>query len=859
MMPDDAQQPARPTRAQLEAVAAGGTMDTEMSNFFKHHDTDGAVNAELEGIRSELGFLDDFVGANQAELQTPAPMTDQIAPEGYEIVRELDRGAQGVVYLGRQLRTKRIVALKMILQSAFATERQRLRFEREVELVASMNHPGIVTVFDSGVSPDGRLFTAMEYIDGVPLNLFRKSDASGTTHALDLEERVQLFLKVCDAVASAHQRGIIHRDLKPLNILVDASASPHVLDFGLAKMVGPEAMNETAMLATAAGEFMGTFAYASPEQVRGDPDLVDTRTDVYALGVILYEILLDSRPYTLGGNILDMIKGIMESKPIPPRSIDPEFNADLETILLMTLAKEPDRRYQSVRDLADDLHRWLANEPIIARRDDTMYVMRKFVQRHRIAVGLAAGFVLLIIAIAITMSVLYAKVTLANHRLAGTLGMASNVIASADPENVQRGSTATTAVDMLLAWSDVVHADLSDDADISSRIYNDLGESFIGFDRYDLAQKHLEQAYFSLSEEDRMSSPIAARALHNLGRVAYKQARWKEAEARFTESLEIRRLKFGSSHPEVADSLHHLGSTHRHLGQTEDAERNMRHALQLYDQLLASADPGQHAPLQGSRGSVLNGLGLLLSKSRPEEAIEFYSQSVALLEHQEDETKDDWRIGRLKHNIGMCHYRLGNLEDASAFIESSLLIKESGLRRLQAESQVVQNADAGNRLQIATGKQALASIMLQMDVIERAEELAGEAYAIRQDVLHAGHYQLTDSNELIARIHLRAGRIEQALSIFEAMHAERILRADDPSKIAWTESNLGQCLLATGRNEEAEPLLLSAWEQLSSDTGAGTDSTSARETAAALAQLYEQTNRPEDAKHYRVHAVAESD
>ena len=493
-----------------------------------------------------------------------------------------------------------------------------------------MNHPGIVTVFDSGVSPDGRLFTAMEYIDGVPLNMFRLEDENGSARALTLEEHVQLFLKVCDAVISAHQRGIIHRDLKPLNILVDTDAMPHVLDFGLAKVVGPEAMNETAMLATAAGEFMGTFAYASPEQVRGDPDLVDTRTDVYALGVMLYELLLGDRPYELGGNILDIIKGILESKPISPRSIDPEFDADLETILLMTLAKEPDRRYQSVRDLADDLKRWLAHEPIVARRDDTMYVMRKFVQRHRIGVGLAAGFVMLIIAVAITMSVLYANVTLANQRLAGTLGMASNVIASADPENVQRGiyghhgSRHAAGVVGCRPRRTSVTILISAPASTTIWAKASLASTGMTWPRSILSKHTFRSLKSNVAQA---SSP--ARALHNLGRVAYKQARWDQAKTFFQDALDIRQRQLIDPHHDIADSLHHLGSTYRHLGLPEDAERNMRHALQSYDRLLVGAPAADQAQLQGSRGSVLNGLGLLLSKSRPEEAIDFYIQSAS--------------------------------------------------------------------------------------------------------------------------------------------------------------------------------------------------------------------------------------
>ena len=858
MTGDGSSDAKRPTREQLEAIAAGATMDADVLDYLMNHDGDGAVQQELDQIKSEIGFLDEFVEANQDELKAPAPITEQQeAPEGYEIVRELDRGAQGVVYLGRQLRTKRAVALKMILQSAFATDRQRIRFEREVELVASLKHPGIVTVFDSGVAPDGRLFTAMEYIDGVPLNDYRRIDQAGQRHDLSRRERVELFLRVCDAVIAAHQRGIIHRDLKPLNILVDAEGDPHVLDFGLAKVVGPEAMNESAMYATAAGEFMGTFAYASPEQVSGDPDLVDTRTDVYALGIILFDLLLNERPYELGGNVHEMIKGILEAKPRTPRSIDPDFDRDLETILLMTLAKEPQRRYQSVLDLADDLHRWLNGEPIFARRDDTMYVLGKFMQRHRLGVGLAAGFVLLLIGVAITMSILYANVPLANQRLAGTLGMASNVIASADPENIQRGSTATTAVDMLLAWSDVVQADLGDDPDISSRIYNDLGESFIGFDRYDLAQRHLEQAYFALEERNLGSSLEAARALRNLGRIAYKQGRWETAGDFFQRSLDIRRQQLAAPHPDIAEALQLLGATYRQLGRPEDAERTMRESLDMYDQLMDTATPEQRSQYEAAQGSVLNGLGLLLSRSRPREAIAFYTQSIELLD---DETaEEDWRLGRLQHNIGMCHYRLGNLDEAGDYLESSLQIKEAGLRRLKSESTTAQEIDAGNRLQIATGKQALANVHFQMKEYDQAEALATESIGIRADVLEPDHYQLSDSRELLARIKLRTNRAGEAVTMLETIRSDRLARNDSPVKIAWTESNLGQALLDTGRPGEAEGVLLAAWNVLASDEGPGPNSPHARETAMAMIRLYEQTDRPEDAERVRSHIETRDD
>ncbi|MDG2201530.1 MAG: serine/threonine-protein kinase [Phycisphaerales bacterium] len=808
--------PPRPTHEQLEAIAAGATMSSQVLEYIRHWDQDGTIQAELESLQKDQEFLAEFIEANRDQVKGPAPITEQQAPDGYEIIRELDRGGQGVVYLARQIRTKREVALKMILQTAFTTERQKQRFEREVELVASIKHPNIVTVFDSGVTPDGRLFTAMEYIKGVPLNLFRIADGSETGREPDLVERIHAFLKVCNAVTSAHLRAIIHRDLKPLNILVDEECEPHVLDFGLAKVVGPEAMTDSAMAATAAGEFMGTFAYASPEQVSGDPELIDTRTDVYALGVILYELLLEARPYELGGSINDMIKGIMDVQPIKPSSIDPGFDRDLETILLMALAKDTDRRFQSVRDLADDLQHWLDGEPILARRDDAWYVLRKYITRHRLPVSLVAGFILLLIAFAITMSVLFTKVALANKRLAGTLGMASQVIASADPENNQKALTATTAVDMLEAWSTVVNEDLADEPGISVRIYNDLGESFIGFDRYEQAQEHLEQALEALADLDEGPSLERARALHNLGRIAYKRAKWDDAYAAYDQALEMRRLTPEARHLDVAETLQHRGATLRRLGNLPAAEDDMNEALHILEGALERSNlASEDHRIRGQISSTLNGLGLLHSKGNPQLSIEYYKKAIRLHRTDEDEVPDaDWRIGRLLHNIALCQIRLGDFDGARASLESSLYIKEAGLRRLEEEATSNNDMDAGNQLQLANSRYALAAVQHELDLKEDAWENAQQSLQIRLLVLDEQHPKVLDSRLQVSELLLANGKASESLEELQLVHTLRQARGDSARQLAEIDLLRGHAMLELGRHEDAETILAMAWTEL---------------------------------------------
>jgi len=393
-----------PRYEELEMMAAGGERSASLPGVVLDH-IKGCerCRALVEEILENNRFLAG-VGGDLTDASATGPMFADPEPEpevgvdevpGYRIEGPIHRGAQGVVYRATQLRTGRVVAIKMLAWGA--TVRQRARLEREAEIAAGLKHPNIVTVYDAMALAAGRVAIVMEYVEGVPLD-----EAPGTAH-----ERLRMFVSVCEAVHFAHERGVIHRDLKPANVLVDAEGQPRVVDFGIAKQEGL-----SGPVTTMSGEFSGTLAYASPEQVRSEPGGVTLASDVYSLGVMLCELVTGEFPYAVSGSVFEIAKRVMEQQPVVATNWKKdcgggEVEADLRTIILRALDKEPGKRYASARELGVDLSRFLTGEAIAARRDSSWYVLRKLAKKHRVAVSLAAGVIVLVSGSAVAMGMMY--------------------------------------------------------------------------------------------------------------------------------------------------------------------------------------------------------------------------------------------------------------------------------------------------------------------------------------------------------------------------------------------------------------------------------------------------------------------
>ncbi|MCC6358979.1 MAG: serine/threonine protein kinase [Phycisphaerales bacterium] len=558
-----------------------------------------ADSARISPAAEQVGLFgfaladDEWLARLRAAVEPKAGI--RIGP--FELLGEVRRGTQGVVVRARQPNTQRVIALKRPAHGRWSTAEERFRFEREVEAAVALSHPNIVTIFGLEYV-DGQPLLAMEWVDGEPIDVWARGGDAGKPRP----QRVLLaaFLRVCDGVHHAHQRGVIHRDLKPANISVDAGGTPKVLDFGLAKRFN---FKSSEVRLTESGDFLGSPAYAAPEQLCAGPDGIDVRTDVYALGIILYELLTGRLPFQTRGGIAELFDAIRQGRPLPPSRIDQSIDGDLDAIVLKSIAPERERRYPSVDALAADLNRYLAAEPIEARRGQAGYALRKLVRRHWISLTIAGCFLGVIAVAAVALSIMYAR---QGHILEETAAARdAETAARRNSERVHvlleqlllrlaeagRGTDVPMRRELLSQAEQMIGAELSDAREAQARAYDAIGRTYQQLALYDEAERCLRTALNLNLTLNGTESLQTAQSLSHLANLLQDRSRYPEIELLIRRALEIRTKLLGQDDPAVAESLHNLGNALSNRGQFEDALALYENAYDLRRRRLGDRSP----------------------------------------------------------------------------------------------------------------------------------------------------------------------------------------------------------------------------------------------------------------------------
>ncbi len=490
----------------LEAIA-GGMPPTDRQTA--HLATCPACRDAITALGASLDLLDVAVRSGHGEAIDPGTRVP-----GYRLIREIHRGGQGVVWLAEQDGTRRLVAIKMLLAGVAATSVQRRRFEREIEVVASLSDPAIVTIFEQGVTSDGVPYYAMEFVEG------RRFDDWVSERRPTTRVAVNMVATIAAAVGTAHRRGIIHRDLKPGNILIDEAGLPKVLDFGLARLETERDFDATVAAVTEDGAFLGNFAYAAPEQLTGSPNAVDTSADVYALGLLLYEAIAGRPAFAAPDSIAALLGQRVGRVPQKPSIFASEVGHELDLIVLRSLDPEPDRRYATAGEFADDLHRLLDGRPVLARGDSIAYILRKAALRHLPITIVAGTSLLLILTAVIALAVLYRE---SERRLARAESV-SEVYESAfefvDPQ--AEGSMDLRAPDLIMRLVETARTSLVDQPLDQARMLLLAGESYCNLELIDEAERCFDWSNELTSDlRGDEAQALLATGRHGLGRVEY--------------------------------------------------------------------------------------------------------------------------------------------------------------------------------------------------------------------------------------------------------------------------------------------------------------------------------------------------
>jgi non-specific serine/threonine protein kinase/serine/threonine-protein kinase len=784
---------------------------------------DGAELPELDAT----GAFEQILAAADGAEGLPDLSGTTIGP--YRLTERLGEGGMGTVWAAEQEKPlRRSVALKLV-KAGMDTRQVLGRFEAERQVLARMGHPHVARIHDAGATDDGRPYFVMERVDGTPITTFCAD------HDFDLERRLEILLPVCEAVQHAHHQGVIHRDLKPSNVLVtELGGRPHpiVIDFGIAKLVDAEGLDGTR---TGLGGAVGTPSYMSPEQVAGEP--VDTRTDVYSLGALLYEMLTGAPPLEVSDlTPTEAVRRIREDHPPTPstrerhrRAADDQSTPSLtglcdevDWIVMKALEKDRDRRYATPLELAADIRRFLASEPVLAGPPSRLYRARTFVRRHRLAVSLASAAVVSLVLglVGTTWMALEARsarddaVREASSARAVS-GFLTDVLSAADPLN-PRGATPAREVRVVDVLEDAARRldeDRGEAPEIRATLRQTLGTTAMNLSSYDLARSQLEAAYDWRTKNLGPDHPDTLASAHNLAVLAERQGRYDDAHAILEPTLEARRRVLGRNDPETLTTLSNFGDIHVAVGDLEAAEEAFREVLAGLEPTLGPDHPQTIA--------AVNNLGYALRRrGEVEEAEKLYREALVRTRRA---------LGDEHPHTVLAFNNLAALVQADGRLDEAATLLDEALRR----SLAVHGEDDPGTLNILGN---LAVVRMKQDRLEEAENLMADLVDRNRRALGPDHPATLLATNNLARVISDRGRPDEAVAMYRDLMpaARKALPAGHPYLPAF-QAGFGKVLAAAGHPQEARRELSEALAVMR--VAFGEDHPSTKSTAAALAAL----------------------
>ena len=723
----------------------------------------------------------------------------------YVLVKTLGEGGMGQVWLAEQTApVKRKVALKLIKGGLYDSAVIQ-RFESERQSLAVMNHPAIAKVFDAGSTKDGQPYFAMEYVDGPPITRYCDD------RKLKIQERLALFVKVCEGVQHAHQKAIIHRDLKPSNVLVvevDGKPVPRIIDFGIAKAVSSQANAEQTMF-TQAGAVVGTPGFMSPEQADPRVQDVDTRTDVYSLGVILYVLLTGTPPFDLEGwrtkPVDEVLRQLREEDPQTPstklreeketathsaarRATEPGqlvsmLRGDLDWITMKAIEKDRARRYGTPSELAADIRRYLHHEPVTARPASSAYRVGKYIRRHRVAVGVAAGFLIVLIGFAINQSIQLRRITRERDRANRITEFMTSMFKVSEPSQ-SRGNT-VTAREILDKASTDIETGLAKDPELQAELIDVMGGVYTSLGLYPKGGALLQRAVETQKRVLGRNSPKTLLSMSNLAWNLQRQGHYDESEKLGREALEGQMRLLGPDNKDSLRTASDLSWTFYELGKYAESEKLLTQTLERERHVLGPTDKQTLISMSTLAWTIAE-------EGRYPEAEKMESEAVDIARHSL--SPDDPELQVALNNLAGIYQWEGRYADSEKINREML--------ELSKHSRGLEHPDT------LLGMNNLANVLAYENKFDEAIKLQEETLQIQRRVLGPEHRDTLITMSGLGNTLAGAGRFDEAEKLLrEALDIQTRVYGPDNPRTADTLYNMACVAAKRGNSDEAFSLL----------------------------------------------------